>query len=101
MGATTAATLLANAVVPGLVDRYLGRTGYGSQQTDEPADPDRPANLWDPVDVAEDRGAHGAFDDRSHGRSLQWWATSHRGLLAGLAAGAGVATAVAARRERS
>ena len=33
VGASTVATLLANRVVPAVLDRYLGRTGYGSQQT--------------------------------------------------------------------
>ena len=91
VGATTAATIVANTVVPGLLDRYLGKTGFKSQQTEEPEDPNRPDNLWEPV--AGDRGAHGRFDDRSHGRSLQWWATTHRGVVAlgAAAAAAGVA----------
>jgi NAD(P)-dependent dehydrogenase (short-subunit alcohol dehydrogenase family) len=88
VGGSTAATLLANAVAPGLLDRYLGRTGYRSQQTDQPRDPNRPANLWTPV--PGDHGAHGRFDDRAHRRSLQLWATTHRGTVAGLA-GAGLA----------
>src|ERR671928_211918 len=58
VGASTALTLLANAVVPGLLDRYLARTGFKSQQTDEPADPNRRANLWEPVDDTGDYGAH-------------------------------------------
>src|SRR5580700_4356795 len=33
--ASTAATLLANRVAPALLDRYLARTGYDSQQTGE------------------------------------------------------------------
>src|SRR5690242_18866365 len=33
VGACTMATLAANAIVPGLLDRYLGRTGVKSQQT--------------------------------------------------------------------
>ena len=37
---STAATLIANAVAPGLLDRYLGRTGFDSQQTEAPRDPD-------------------------------------------------------------
>ncbi len=78
VGATTALTLLANAVAPGLLDRYLGATGFKSQQTDEPVDPNRPANLWEPADQETDYGAHGAFDGRSHGESPQWWLTSHR-----------------------
>ena len=88
VGASTAATIAANAVVPGLLDRYLGRTGVTSQQTDEPRPDDQPNNLWAPVDAEEDRGAHGAFDDRAHDRSPQLWATQHRGVVvaAGLAA---------------
>ena len=88
--------IVANTVVPGLLDRYLGKTGFKSQQTEEPEDPNRPDNLWEPV--AGDRGAHGRFDDRSHGRSLQWWATTHRGWLA--LAGAGVTSAALVWRSR-
>jgi NAD(P)-dependent dehydrogenase (short-subunit alcohol dehydrogenase family) len=85
VGATTAATLLANSVVPGALDRYLGRYGFASQQTSEPADSARPANLWHAVDDDGDHGAHGAFDDRSHSSSPQWWATTHRGTVVGAA----------------
>jgi len=92
VGATTAATLVANAIAPGLLDRYLGATGFGSQQTKEPVDPDRPANLWAPADAERDYGAHGVFDDRSHARSLQWWLTSHRRAV--YAAGAVAATSL-------
>lgn len=99
VGGTTAATLLANAVAPGLLDRYLARTGVDSQQTDRPRDPDRPENLWRPADGpgGRDRGAHGSFDEHAHGRSPQVWASQHHGLLAaGTAAIA--AGAMAARR---
>ena len=41
MGGSTVATLVANRIAPGALDLYLGRTGYDSQQTAEPADPDR------------------------------------------------------------
>src|SRR5437879_10736325 len=33
VGGSTVATILANRVAPGLLDRYLGRTGYDAQQT--------------------------------------------------------------------
>src|SRR5690349_23148800 len=33
VGGSTVGTLLANAVAPGVLDRYLARTGYRSQQT--------------------------------------------------------------------
>jgi hypothetical protein len=68
----------ANTILPALVDRSLGVTEFKSQQTSEPTDPHRPANLQHPVDGDSDFGAHGAFDDRSNGRSDQWWITSHR-----------------------
>jgi NAD(P)-dependent dehydrogenase (short-subunit alcohol dehydrogenase family) len=101
VGATTAATIVANSVAPGLLDRYLGRTGFDAQQTDEPEPPGRPSNLWEPVDGSGDRGAHGRFDDRAHGRSLQWWATTHRLALAGgTAVGAALLGLAALRRRR-
>ena len=98
VGGSTAATLLANAVAPGLLDRYLGWTGYRSQQTDQPRDPDQPANLWAPV--AGDHGAHGRFDDRAHDRSVQLWATTHRGVVAAAAAGLGLAGLAGLGRAR-
>ncbi|MEP6560628.1 MAG: SDR family oxidoreductase, partial [Nakamurella sp.] len=67
VGASTAATLAANAVAPGLLDRYLARTGFTSQQTDQRQDPDAPVNLWEPADGPDgkDFGAHGIFDDKA------------------------------------
>ena len=89
-------TLASNAIAPGLLDRYLARTGIKGQQTDQPQDPDSPVNLWEPADGpgGRDFGAHGVFDDRSHSKDLQVWASQHHGLLAAtgsavLAAGAG------------
>lgn len=96
VGGSTAMTLIANAIAPGLLDRYLAATGFGSQQTAEPRPPDAPANLWRPVDGAgaRDRGAHGAFDDRAHGRSIQAWFSRHRAVTAGAAAATGAALGV-------
>ncbi|NMH98408.1 SDR family oxidoreductase [Pseudonocardia acidicola] len=90
VGATTAATLIANKVAPGLLDRYLARTGYSSQQTGQPRDPDQPANLWEPADGPNGRdfAAHGAFDNRSMGSSYQLWASQHHGVLGAFGAGA-------------
>ncbi len=102
VGRSTAATLVANAVAPGLLDRYLARTGYSSQQTDQPRDPDQPVNLWEPADGREGRdfGAHGAFDDRSTSRSPQLWASQHHGLLGVAALGLGGAAAAVTRSMR-
>ncbi len=76
VGASSVGTILGNKLAVGLLDRYLARTGFESQHTDEDARPDRPANLWEPVDdaVGEDHGAHGRFDERAHGTSPQLWA---------------------------
>jgi NAD(P)-dependent dehydrogenase (short-subunit alcohol dehydrogenase family) len=95
VGGSTVGTLVANKLAPGLLDRYLARTGYEAQQTDQPADPGRPVNLWEPVDGpgGRDFGGHGAFDDEAANRSLQAWvgrrpglAAATGGLLAGLVA---------------
>lgn len=100
VGGTTAATLAANAIAPGLLDRYLARTGFESQQTGQPRPDDQPANLWQPADGegGEDFGAHGSFDDQSTDRSLQLWASQHHGLVAAGALGAGLAVARLVRR---
>jgi NAD(P)-dependent dehydrogenase (short-subunit alcohol dehydrogenase family) len=96
VGGSTAATLAANAVAPGLLDRYLARTGFDSQQTPQPKPPDQPSNLWDPADGTDgkDFGAHGIFDDSSHDRSAQVWLSQHHGVVGGVVMGA--ATAVTA-----
>jgi len=63
----------------------LARTGYRSQQTQQPADPGQPANLLQPVDGVhgQDFGAHGIFDDRSHDRSSQLWLSQHSRVSTG------------------
>jgi hypothetical protein len=98
VGGSTVATLMANAVVPGLLDRYLARTGYDSQQTQEPATGD-PGNLWAAEDrsvVGHDFGTHGRFDARSKRRSFQLWAAHHRRTVSA-AAGTAVGAALLAR----
>ncbi|HEV7167911.1 MAG TPA: SDR family oxidoreductase [Micrococcaceae bacterium] len=106
VGGSTMGTLAANAVAPGLLDRYLARTGFKSQQRPEPRDPEQPANLWEPADSGRDFGTHGAFDSRSADRSLQLWASHHHGTVfaaagaatAGVLAGCGLLLGKAMRR---
>lgn len=81
VGLPTIATALGNAIAPGLGDRLLARIGYDAQQTDEPEDPHRPHNLWEPVDAARDFGAHGRFDAQARTRHWQLWITQHRAAL--------------------
>jgi NAD(P)-dependent dehydrogenase (short-subunit alcohol dehydrogenase family) len=100
VGASTTFTVLANKVVPQLLDLYLARTGYEAQQSPEPEDPGRPDNLYDAVD--RPGGAHGRFDDRSHHHATLAWLTRHR--LTAVAAAAtpalGGLVASSARRRR-
>jgi short-subunit dehydrogenase len=91
IGFPTAKAILANKLVPGYLDRYLARHGYEAQQTDEPANPYRPNNLWN--SLTKDFGAHGRFDRQAHASSFQAWATTHRGWFA--AAGAAIVAASA------
>jgi NAD(P)-dependent dehydrogenase (short-subunit alcohol dehydrogenase family) len=71
VGGSTVATILAQKLAAPLLDRYLAKTGYDSQQTGERADPGRQGNLWQPVDepLGSDHGAHGTFDERSRDHS--------------------------------
>jgi short-subunit dehydrogenase len=96
VGWPTVKAIMAEKLAPGYADRYLARHGYDSQQTDEPADRDRPNNLWQPL--RGDHGAHGRFGERARTRSAQLWIAMHRGALALVALGT-IALMVPARRK--
>jgi hypothetical protein len=85
VGAVTTGVIWGNKLAAGLGDRYLARTGYDSQQTDEPADPNRPDNLWHPL--PGDRGPHGRFGDRTTHSSPQTWVNERLPAVAMIAAG--------------
>lgn len=99
VGMPTVVAIYGDKIAPGLGDRYLAAQGYEAQQTDEPVDPDRPNNLWEPV--PGDHGAHGIFDDRASSFSPQLWANMNRGwlVLAGAAVGLGLLLKSRACRE--
>lgn len=80
VGLPSVKAIVANKMAPGLLDRYLARTGYDSQQYDGAEDPNRPDNLWAPV--PGDHGAHGTFDARAHNWSPQLWTSEHRAWIA-------------------
>ncbi|MGK4004006.1 SDR family oxidoreductase [Sorangium sp. So ce1036] len=90
VGLPTAKAVLGNRIIPALLDRYLSRKGYDSQQTDEPVPEGRRDNLWAPV--PGDHGAHGRFDARARARCAGLWVAKHRGAAA--VAAAVVATAL-------
>jgi NAD(P)-dependent dehydrogenase (short-subunit alcohol dehydrogenase family) len=88
-GWPTTRAILANRVIPGLLDRYLGRYGVESQKADFPIEPNRPSNLYETV--PGDFGARGEFTSKQRTTSLQWWLSVHRRAL--LSAGAVAAAA--------
>jgi hypothetical protein len=95
VGFPTVKAIQGNKIMPGYGDHYLARVAYDGQQYDGPADPNRPNNLWEPVDQNKDYGAHGHFDNEAHAHSLQLWTDLHRDWL--LFAGVGLAGALCAR----
>lgn len=103
VGMPTVEAIVGQKIVPGLLDRYLGKTGYSGQQYNGAPDPDRKDNLWQPL--PGDYGAHGDFDKRSRSNSKELWAATHGSwLLAGLGiAGAvcGILAANAAANSRA
>jgi short-subunit dehydrogenase len=80
VGLPTWKAIVANKLAPGLLDRYLAKTGYSGQLTEEPVPADAPANLFATADG--DYGAHGRFEGRAHAVSYQAEASRHRGALA-------------------
>jgi NAD(P)-dependent dehydrogenase (short-subunit alcohol dehydrogenase family) len=84
VGWPTVKAIVGNKIAPRFADWYLSRQGYEAQQTDEPVDPGRVDNLWEPV--PGDHGAHGDFAARSLPSSWQFRLAKHKtGLaLAGL-----------------
>lgn len=81
IGFNTVVIIQGNKFFPALGDYYLGKTGYSSQQTNQQANPQRPDNIWKPVDDDRDYGAHGTFDRQARSKSWQLWADTHIGLL--------------------
>jgi hypothetical protein len=79
VGGSTVATLVANALVPGRLGRYLARTGHDSQ-LDE-GEYAGTGYLWSPADGPRGRdfGAHGRFDAESRPGSAQEWSPATGG----------------------
>ena len=73
-------TIWADKFAPTVADHVLETDGYEGQQDDQPVSPQRPDNLFQPVE--RDMGSHGRFDSEAKDHSWQLWATMHRGALA-------------------
>jgi NAD(P)-dependent dehydrogenase (short-subunit alcohol dehydrogenase family) len=98
VGAPSVAVISINKLAPGLLDHYLARSGYDSQQYDGAEDPNRPDNLWHPV--PGDHGAHGTFDARASSWSPQLWTSEHRTLIALAAAALGLSGLIALLKKK-
>ena len=104
VGFSTFEAIFANKFIAPLLDRYMAKTGYRSQQTSQPVSPGRPNNLWEPLDGQDghDFGAHGIFDAEARGHAPQMWFSHHVRLVVGaVIAGAGLAAAVTAKALHS
>ncbi|MDP8994907.1 MAG: SDR family oxidoreductase, partial [Pseudomonadota bacterium] len=73
VGFSTLQAVAGEKVASPLVDRILARIGYSGQKRDEPADPRRRDNMFEPVEG--DFGAHGSFDAQARGWSPMLWAS--------------------------
>lgn len=81
VGYPTVQAIVGDKFIPGLLDHYLARVGYEAQQTQEPVQPDRLDNLYNPM-PGDYYGARGEFSDRALDYSIQSWANRYRGWLA-------------------
>ncbi len=93
VGSSTLEAIVGEKILPGYIDRTLGKHGYEREQTGEPARRDRVDNLWGPA--PGDFGAHGRFDDRSKNASVELWLSKRRRWLS-LAGAAAVGVALVA-----
>lgn len=93
VGSPTVLSIIGQKFIPGLLDRYLGATGYKSQQLpNSPQNPDAPNNLYNYVPGKW--SARGKFADRSARTSAEVFISLHRhwfllgavGLTAGILA---------------
>lgn len=92
VGTPTVLAILGQKFIPGLLDKYLGDTGYKSQQTTELRDPEAPNNLYEYVPGAH--SARGKFADRARNGSPEVFVSLHRDWFAwGALALAGIGAA--------
>lgn len=94
----TTKAVVGNNFFPSYGDSYLADNAIDGQMTDEPEDPNRPNNLWDPL--PGDFGAHGRFDDVSHETSVALELNLRRKRVLALIAVAAGAIALAMAKQR-
>lgn len=84
--------MIGQKLFPGLIDRYLAKVGYESQQASFPVEPGRPDNLFDTT--PGDHGAAGEFGDEAKTVAPQLLARMHPAVVASAGAGLVVGTAL-------
>jgi hypothetical protein len=100
VGSPTVMAIVGQRVLPGVLDWYLGKTGYKGQQIQgERQDPNAPNNLYHYVPGRW--SARGKFDDRSRRSSVEVFLSLHRGLVALGVAGLAAVAVGAAYRSRT
>ena len=99
VGVPTVYTILGSRLAPWLAELYLAKTAVKGQQTDQPpTEKNAQGNIFEPFDG--DPGAHGRFDDKAHGHSIQLaLSRNRRTLLAGFAAAAAAASSALLARH--
>ncbi len=87
VGWPTVEAIYGQEIAPSFADRYLAKHAFKGQQTSEPVPPDRPDNLFEPVEG--EYAAHGIFDKSASTISVQSRlnlalinVTAHRSLVA-------------------
>lgn len=76
VGWSTYKAIIGNKIAPWYADFVLAKSGYKGQQTDEPEDPNRMHNLWEPI--PGDHGVHGEFGDHAKSWSFGWWLSKNK-----------------------
>lgn len=71
VGSATLATIAGSFLAPGFLDRYLARTAFDGQQTDEPVSEERVRTDYLYSPVPGDYGVHGAFDGEAHAHGVR------------------------------
>ncbi|WP_027780528.1 SDR family oxidoreductase [Paraburkholderia caledonica] len=99
VGFSTVKAILANRVAPALIDRYLAKSGYTGQLTNEPLESGAAGNLFEPVQG--DYAAHGRFDGEATQHSWEMFTDRHRTFFWVLAGAGALSLLCAVARRRS
>lgn len=83
VGFSSVQAILGQRVWPGLLDRMMSSKAWDGQFLDKQIAPDRPDNLFAPVDGLH--STHGEFDGRAKPRSPQFWLEKHHLMEVGAA----------------